>query len=183
MSWSVDPTMHNLLILHRAQGLQLLALAMLCDCVIPAGLSEQPPEARSPPFILADLTQPSAEGAVFTPTEAMPLFLVPVEDENLDDALYLRPFVDYDPGGEITPSQPRMINATGSIVRTFSFTFDPCQGMVDVDRTMTVVVSDRTFLESGLDGGLPYQETTGLTDQTFWRIHCAALASSTDGGL
>lgn len=160
---------------------KLLIGSMWFSCVIPPGLSEESPAVSSPPVILAQLTQPRAEAESFTPTESLPSFLVPVEDENVQDTLYLRTFVDYDPGDVVTPTQPRVSSPSSSAVRTFSFTFDPCQGMVDVDRTMLAVVSDRPFFD-GVDGGLPFQQTPGLTDQTYWRVHCATIPSSPDGG-
>lgn len=199
MSWRLRGCVHNCVKSRQARPLQrprvvtaMVATLTGAGCVIPQGLEEQQLAVNHRPRIVRSSTRPVPEIEelfTVTPADPMPRFTIPVADDDLLDTLRIRMFLDYDPAVEedyaVLASPERAPNEPPSLVRTFSFRVGGmCAAFDDTDHLLTGLVSDRPFLDNEeIDGGLANRVTTGLTDETFWRVRCSPATTPPDAGV
>ena len=165
--------------LHRARQLQALIIgSMTTACIIPPALEEQTGPANHPPRISS--TAPTAEQPYASFLGQPMTITLGIEDQDLDDYLFLRVFIDYDPSTSSVPVVDKLIPPNRMLLRTTSFEVRPCPS---AGRPIALaVLTDRVFL-SEADGGLPYRRLSegAESDDTFWPISC--VEAPTDGGI
>lgn len=159
------------MMLHRmpTAAIVTIAAALAAGCMVPMPIEVEPVEQNLPPFyITAAVSPPSNREVEFDPEfeTAIELRTGPVGDPNIDDRIFYRWFINYQPTGfpfiaETGPPEGQSLAelVEGSIDKRL----EPCTDLTSnafLERdlhTVEVVIADRPFIADDADSPRPNQ--------------------------